>query len=579
MPDQRHGNDDDNDLGIDWLAAQLNADGSEKDDAESEPDAEPETAAEPEPEPAAAARPDSAPTVALPVTPDPAVPPARTAPAVPRSVPAPAADAPATPAERAATERPDTASATERSDAKTSAPDPVEGDTAPSQPVSAEPAAGGFRWGLTPTIEPDPAVDAAQRTPPAKAAAPAPAVPASAPPVAPARAAAAPPAPTPAAAPPAPTPAAAPPAPAAAPPAAAPPAAPARTPAPVSAASAAVEHDEPLTKTPAPPRRSTADLEAAPWWTTPAKSRLEPTEEEQAAALGRRTPATPPSPLGTGVSPRVAATPAPTPTPPAAAPLAAPRAAHSASPLPEEAPAALPVSAATAAAATGAAQSVPSQAASAAAPAPADDLPDGPRRRGPGGGVPPRRPVNRTLLWVGGGVLAVLVIIGLFFLGQSLGDTPAAAPTESASEAPSDGAAPTPTEVPEATAPQPAGVHAWNTMFGTECLDPFTSPWDEEFTVVDCAAPHAAQLVYRGVLEGEQGAPFPGEQAFADQINVLCSAPGVINYEAAGGYADVQLQGSYPVTAEQWDAGDRYFYCFATRSSGEPLTSSLAPVA
>jgi len=53
----------------------------------------------------------------------------------------------------------------------------------------------------------------------------------------------------------------------------------------------------------------------------------------------------------------------------------------------------------------------------------------------------------------------------------------------------------------------------------------------------------------------------------------------VIDFEAAGAYADVQLQGSYPVTAEQWDAGDRYFYCFASRASGEPLTTSLAPAA
>jgi hypothetical protein len=115
-------------------------------------------------------------------------------------------------------------------------------------------------------------------------------------------------------------------------------------------------------------------------------------------------------------------------------------------------------------------------------------------------------------------------------------------------------------------------------MFGGECIDPYGSPWDEEFTVVDCAAPHAAQLVYRGILEGETGAAYPGEEGLAGQINLLCSAPGVINFEAAGAYDDVQLQGSYPV-AEQWNTGERYFYCFANRASGEPLDTSLAPVA
>jgi hypothetical protein len=119
-------------------------------------------------------------------------------------------------------------------------------------------------------------------------------------------------------------------------------------------------------------------------------------------------------------------------------------------------------------------------------------------------------------------------------------------------------------------------VHSWNALFGSECIEPYVSPWEEEFTVVDCAAPHTAQLVYRGAFPGDAAAPFPGEAALASQINLLCSASGVIDLAAAGTFGDLQLQGSYPVTPEQWTAGERSYYCFASRVSGEPLTASVA---
>ena len=122
---------------------------------------------------------------------------------------------------------------------------------------------------------------------------------------------------------------------------------------------------------------------------------------------------------------------------------------------------------------------------------------------------------------------------------------------------------------------QPAGVHEWNTLFGGECLEPYVSPWDEDFTVVDCAAGHTAQLVHRGSFGGDATTVFPGDAALAAQINLLCTAPGILDLNAAGAYPNLQLQGSYPITDEQWTTGPRNYYCFVSRASAEPLTGSI----
>ncbi|TFD32046.1 hypothetical protein E3T49_05040 [Cryobacterium cryoconiti] len=208
--------------------------------------------------------------------------------------------------------------------------------------------------------------------------------------------------------------------------------------------------------------------------------------------------------------------------------------------------------------------------------APGADRP-GSSGRPPGGGRPGGR---RLVAWIAGGLALVVVLAALFFLGQSLvggGDpAPVAVGTSSATPTPSA----TPTEAPpapvEVTGPQPAGEHAWDTLFGGECLQPYVSPWEEKFTVADCATPHAAQLVYRGVFAGDAATAFPGEAELAGQINALCSAPGVIDPAAAAAYSDLQVQGSYPVTEEQWTDGARYYYCFVSLASGEPLTATVA---
>ena len=179
---------------------------------------------------------------------------------------------------------------------------------------------------------------------------------------------------------------------------------------------------------------------------------------------------------------------------------------------------------------------------------------------------------NRTLLLIAAGLGAVLVLVLLFWVGTRLPGlgAPVAAPTASATKS----ATPTPT--PEVTGPAAAGVHPWDQLGGGECVDPFTGPWGETFTVVDCAAPHAAQLVYRGTFGGDATTAFPGEDALAGQINALCSASGVIDMTAAGAYPDLQLQGSFPITAEQWKDTKRYYYCFVSRSGGEPITATIA---
>jgi len=185
---------------------------------------------------------------------------------------------------------------------------------------------------------------------------------------------------------------------------------------------------------------------------------------------------------------------------------------------------------------------------------------------------------QKVLLAVAGGLVALLALAALFLLGTRLpaliGPAPAATPSATPSPSPS----PTPTVEP--VGPVEPGVWAWDELLGGECLDPYSDPWAEEFTVVDCATPHPAQMVVRGTFpasaEGVTDDPYPGAEALQGQLSLLCTAPGVLDLAVAGQYPDVQFQGSYPATAEQWDEGNRFYYCFVSRSSGEPLTGSVA---
>jgi hypothetical protein len=96
------------------------------------------------------------------------------------------------------------------------------------------------------------------------------------------------------------------------------------------------------------------------------------------------------------------------------------------------------------------------------------------------------------------------------------------------------------------------------------------------FTVVDCAKPHPAQMVFRGTFDTTTDPAFPGVEKLQAQISLLCAAPGVINLAAAGAYNDVQLQGSYAVDDAEWTEGQHDYFCFVSRTSGQPLTGSVA---
>ncbi|MCS6562746.1 MULTISPECIES: septum formation family protein [Curtobacterium] len=197
-------------------------------------------------------------------------------------------------------------------------------------------------------------------------------------------------------------------------------------------------------------------------------------------------------------------------------------------------------------------------------------------------------------LLIYGSIALILVLIVLVFLlskwilGNNIADqavltkspvaassapaTPSAAPSASASQS-SDAAAPSAT-LQFATTPALPGEHPWTDLAGGECLSPFTNAWSQTFTVVDCATPHIGQLTARLAVEGDT---YPGAEALATQAADQCQSDTALNASAAAAVGDVQVQGSYAPDQATWDQGDRFISCFVTRSSGQPLSGSLAP--
>lgn len=193
--------------------------------------------------------------------------------------------------------------------------------------------------------------------------------------------------------------------------------------------------------------------------------------------------------------------------------------------------------------------------------------------------APAWRTLSRRRLLIG--LIAagtVILLAGLFAIGIAVGSAggraePQAVPVVSETPTAEPTPSPTPTATLPTVGPLPVGTWAWSALLGGECVEPFDSVWAEEFTVVDCAGAHSAQLVSTAELTD---AAFPGQDALAVTVSSLCQAQGVVDVAAAETYGDVQVAGAFPVTQEQWDAGERSYYCFVDRAGGGELTGSLA---
>jgi len=167
--------------------------------------------------------------------------------------------------------------------------------------------------------------------------------------------------------------------------------------------------------------------------------------------------------------------------------------------------------------------------------------------------------------------LAVLALMGaaLWWGMQSAGAPPETAPvaTEVEDQGPS---------FPDLSAGARApGVWEWSELRGGECLAAFPGAFAEEYEVVSCATPHAAQVVIAELLSRDPGARYPGETVVLEAAREVCDVYSVIDLDVAAGYPDLQLELSYPVDASQWEQGLRVAYCFVTRSSTELLDQPL----
>ncbi|TQL46756.1 hypothetical protein FB562_2281 [Homoserinimonas aerilata] len=173
--------------------------------------------------------------------------------------------------------------------------------------------------------------------------------------------------------------------------------------------------------------------------------------------------------------------------------------------------------------------------------------------------------MQKALVVTAGVLLLVIILVGLYAFGAGLAGSQTQKPP-----AQEPGGEPAPVSGPLAP-----GDHAWNTLQGGECISPFDTVWAESFTVVDCGVEHPAQLVSRGLI-GDEVIEYQDAAGWQALLPNYCN-PSLLDLGVAGQYTDLQFEFSYPGGATEWGNGDRDFFCFVTRSSGESLTGSLVP--
>ncbi|MBI5159840.1 MAG: hypothetical protein HY996_00225 [Micrococcales bacterium] len=177
----------------------------------------------------------------------------------------------------------------------------------------------------------------------------------------------------------------------------------------------------------------------------------------------------------------------------------------------------------------------------------------------------------RRVLIVGSILVAGLALVAVYAAGRGMAGVvigAIASPPPSAASTPA-----VPAGVPTALAAP--GVQPWDRLAGGECLQGYSSPWAESFTVVDCSRVHTAQLLLRAPFPDAPKAAYPGITALEQRMSALCSASGVIDLGKAGAASDLQLGFAFPVTRRQWEDGERDYWCFASRSSGAPISGSI----
>lgn len=177
-----------------------------------------------------------------------------------------------------------------------------------------------------------------------------------------------------------------------------------------------------------------------------------------------------------------------------------------------------------------------------------------------------------VLMCVAGALVASLAFVALFFLGTRIGQSAAASAPD---PAPTASGAPQPELLP--TAPLEPGTYAWSELHGGECIEPYSGPWAQEFTVVDCGEPHTAQLaLLTRFKDQDEATSYPGAERLERNVLRACAARGVLDLEAAGAFDDVQVQGAFPGDETEWADLPRRYSCFVSLESGEQLETSLA---